>query len=556
MNVLNRIRALPIRQKLTLLLLAPCVVVLLLAGAVLVWFQLATFRHTFERDLISAGEIVANTATAAIAFDDESAATESLRALRAKEHIVAAVLITPDRRVFARYGKSSGDPDLVETVSQPRAVFRGNNLLVSMPVLLDGKQIATLQVLSDYRQVYRGVIYVVGCMLALVIVVAVGVAALLSNRLQRFVSEPVVRLTETARQIADRADFSVRAHEEEGDEFGVLTRAFNQMLNRIQSQDSELQKASQELARQVEELQHEIAERKKAERKLEELHKELMTASRHAGRAEVATSVLHNVGNVLNSVNISASLIAELTRNGSVAGVGKVAALLGEQAVDLAGFLSHENRGAHLIAYLKSLSNQLASEKATVLSELEELTKNIEHVKEIVAMQQSYARVCGVVEVHSVPALVEDALRMHLAALARHKVEVVRQFETVPDILVDKHKVLQILVNLISNAKYALSDSSAARRLLKVSVAKAEEKLLISVADNGVGIAPENLTRVFVHGFTTKHDGHGFGLHSGALAAREMGGELVAKSDGLGKGAVFSLELPLKVAQPAVTRQN
>ena len=176
---------------------------------------------------------------------------------------------------------------------------------------------------------------------------------------------------------------------------------------------------------------------------------------------------------------------------------------------------------------------------------LQELTHNIDHIKEIVAMQQSYARVVGVLEMHSVPALVEDALRVQAAALAGARVSVARRFDPVPPILLDKHKVLQILINLISNARHALADSAAAERRLTLGVHLNGDSLVrISVADNGIGIAPENLTRIFAHGFTTRPDGHGFGLHSGALAAREMGGTLKAFSGGPGQGATFTLELP------------
>jgi len=215
-------------------------------------------------------------------------------------------------------------------------------------------------------------------------------------------------------------------------------------------------------------------------------------------------------------------------------------------------FLTSEGRVESLCAYLRALSEQVGAEHATVLRELQELTQNIDHIKEIVAMQQTYAKVSGVVDFQSVPGLIEDALRMHDAALVRHQVTVVRRFDPVPDILIDKHKVLQILVNLISNAKYALSGSADEERRLTLGLhLNGDNRLRISVTDNGMGIAPENLTRIFSHGFTTRHDGHGFGLHSGALAAREMGGALLAQSDGPGKGATFTLELPARPKNPS-----
>ena len=159
-------------------------------------------------------------------------------------------------------------------------------------------------------------------------------------------------------------------------------------------------------------------------------------------------------------------------------------------------------------------------------------------------MQQSYARVSGVKEIVNINYLVEDSLRMNVNALDRHGVELIREFEDVPLINIDKHKVLQILVNLVRNAKYACEDSGRADKRLTVRVAKGGEWLNISVIDNGVGVPQENLTRIFNHGFTTRKDGHGFGLHSGALAAKEMGGSLTVHSDGPGQGATFTLKLP------------
>jgi len=159
-------------------------------------------------------------------------------------------------------------------------------------------------------------------------------------------------------------------------------------------------------------------------------------------------------------------------------------------------------------SYLKGLVQQLGSEQAGILNEVKELTQNIDHIKEIVAMQQSYGRVAGVMEAQSLPALVEDALRMHASALVSDRVRVVRQLDAIPDVVTDKHKVLQILVNLISNAKNALSSSTATERLLTVGARmKGSDIVVVSVADNGIGIEPENMTRIFTHGFTTAAGG-------------------------------------------------
>ncbi len=287
-----------------------------------------------------------------------------------------------------------------------------------------------------------------------------------------------------------------------------------------------------------------ISARKKAEAELQAAHKELLDLSRQAGMAEVATSVLHNVGNVLNSINVSATLLDERVKKSRAADLNRLVNLLGEHSSDLASFLTSDPRGCKIPTFLRQLAERLSSEQALLLSELVSLRKNIEHVKEIVAMQQNYAKISGVIESVEVTQLLEDTLRLNAGALVRHDVQVLRKYEPVPPISTDKHKVLQILINLVRNAKYACEESGRADKQLIVSVANAEENVRIAVSDNGVGIAPENLTRIFNHGFTTRKDGHGFGLHSGALAAKELGGVLTVSSAGRGQGATFTLQLP------------
>jgi len=308
-----------------------------------------------------------------------------------------------------------------------------------------------------------------------------------------------------------------------------------------------LQHEEAQLKQRTQSLEKEIEERKRVEKEAEQVHRQLVDASRQAGMAEVATSVLHNVGNVLNSVNVSGSLVSEKVRKSRVVNLAKAIALLEEHKHDLGRFLAEDARGKQLPAYLSNLAGHLAGEREEILKELSLLTGNIEHIKEIVAMQQSYGRVSGVLEPNKIEDLVEDALRMNAGALDRHQVKVIRDYQQTPVAVVDKHKVLQILVNLIRNAKYALDDGMppVKRLTLRVTVT-GDERVRIAVIYNGVGIPAENLTRIFGHGFTTRKDGHGYGLHSGALAARELGGTLAVQSDGPGQGATFTLELPVK----------
>jgi len=294
-----------------------------------------------------------------------------------------------------------------------------------------------------------------------------------------------------------------------------------------------------------------ISERRLAEQELERVHKLLLVASRDAGMAEVATNVLHNVGNVLNSVNVSANIVSERIRKSKCARLTQVAALLSEHAPDLTTFLTG-SQGSHMPVYLQELAADLIAEREAATAELAVLRGNVEHIKEIVAMQQSYACRGGVTEMVDIRTLVEDSLRMNEGAFSRHGVTLVRDFQKVPLITVDKHKVLQILVNVIRNAKYACDESGSPEKRVTVRVQAVNGTMLIAVIDTGVGIPPENLERIFSHGFTTRKGGHGFGLHSCALAAKDLGGSLQAESAGPGQGATFTLTLPL--TQPEQSR--
>ncbi|HZL41821.1 MAG TPA: PAS domain-containing protein, partial [Verrucomicrobiae bacterium] len=293
-------------------------------------------------------------------------------------------------------------------------------------------------------------------------------------------------------------------------------------------------------------VSRDITALKETESKLEAAHRRLIETSRLAGMAEVATDVLHNVGNVLNSVNVSCSLTLDRIRSSKVSSLSKVSALLMEHRERLAEFVSQDPRGRQIPEFLTALADHLGTEQIALVDELQQLVKHIDHIKQIVAMQQTYAKVVGVLEPVNPLQLVEDALQINAAALLRHEVKLQRHFhEETLQILTDKHKVLQILVNLIRNAKYAMDDGPAVEKLLTVKVDNDEkDQVVIQVIDNGVGIPKENLTRIFSHGFTTRRNGHGFGLHSSALAVRELGGSIQATSDGLGAGATFTLILP------------
>ncbi len=289
----------------------------------------------------------------------------------------------------------------------------------------------------------------------------------------------------------------------------------------------------------------------RVQQRTEELSKvqaELLTTARQAGMAEIAANVLHNVGNVLNSVNVSAELISNRVRTSKAPGLEKVVQLINEHGDGLGDFFSNNPKGKMLPDYLAKLSATLQGEQKAILEELTQLAKSIDHIRDIVTTQQSYAGVSSVFEELQICDLIEDALRISAGSLVRHKITVVKEFSDVSPMSLDRHQVLQILINLISNATHAMRGAIEhdCKIILRVNLTQ-EQTIQVQVIDNGEGISPENMSRIFVHGFTTRKDGHGFGLHSCVLAAQGMGGRLTAFSEGVGQGAVFTLELPITV---------
>jgi len=297
-------------------------------------------------------------------------------------------------------------------------------------------------------------------------------------------------------------------------------------------------------------LEREMASREQAEAERAVLHKQLVETSRRVGMADVATGVLHNVGNVLNSVNVAAGVVADTVRRSSVDKISRTAGMIQEHLHDVGNYLTQDPKGQQIPEYLNKLGHQLTQDQKVVLGELQDLVKNIEHIKEIISVQQTVAKSSSLEEPVLLEELIQQALSVNQASLDKYRIEVTKDYMTIPEIVVDKHQVLQVLVNLISNSKHAMKNVSDRPRVLTVRIMEFEEKgqewVKLEVSDTGVGISPENMTRIFSQGFTTKKDGHGFGLHSGSLSAKLMGGTLTVHSAGEHQGATFTLTLPAK----------
>jgi ligand-binding sensor domain-containing protein/signal transduction histidine kinase len=311
----------------------------------------------------------------------------------------------------------------------------------------------------------------------------------------------------------------------------------------------QLRARARELAERIAEAVRELAER---EQRLRDTQAQLVEASRQAGRSDVATAVLHNVGNVLNSVNVSVIRINDVVGKLKTTNLSKIAAMINEHRDDLGRFFVEDHRGKKLPDYFSQLQEVLERDKTTALGELQSLIRNLDHIKVIVRAQQSHVKPGAGLETFEVQQLVDDALKLSAASGNHGAIEIVRNVEPLPPIRLDRHKALQILVNLLTNARDAvMSKDSGARRIVVHARRGGPGNLEIAVEDNGCGVEPHNLEKIFQLGFTTKTEGHGLGLHFSACAALELHGKLTARSDGIGHGAQFLLELPFEAAAAA-----
>jgi two-component system NtrC family sensor kinase len=548
-DVLGLLRDTPISRKLTIISMLTTALALVVSGLAFMGYEQVAFRGAMQDRLSMTASIMADNSAAALTFSDPAAARQTLETLAADAHIVGAAIYDSHGNEFASYRRPGAAGRFkIPTLGKDGQRFEGEALKVFRPIVLAGDRAGTLYIESDLQEMHARIQRYAWIMI-LVMVGASAAAMMVAMWLRTSISGPVSHLASVVETVTAQKNYAIRAVKSGNDELGRLIEGFNGMLGQIQAQDSALQRAHDELEKRVaertHELQTEVIEHKRAQEELERVHRQLMDASRQAGMAEIATNVLHNVGNVLNSVNVSALLVADLVKKSKAMSLARVVTLMREHEADLNTFITADPRGKHLLTHLDNLAEHLQAEQATMITELGGLRKNIEHIKDIVAMQQNYAKVAGVKEIIAAVDLVEDSLRMNAGALTRHGVEVERDYRDNPRVNVDKHKVLQILVNLVRNAKYACDEAQSIEKRIVLRVQCLDHRVQLSVIDNGVGIAADNMTRIFNHGFTTRASGHGFGLHSGALAARELGGTLTVRSEGVGQGATFTLDLPV-----------
>jgi signal transduction histidine kinase len=293
-----------------------------------------------------------------------------------------------------------------------------------------------------------------------------------------------------------------------------------------------------------------ITERKDAEKELFKLNHQLISSARKAGMSEVATSMLHNVGNTLNSVNISINLIKNCFDQLDFNTIYQATEMLLTHAETLADFLKTDPKGQLLPRFFTESKTHTIEIYQDLNAEIARLLDNIKHIENIVNLQGALSGSSSLVEKVSAHDLIFSALEITQECLNKSNILVYHEISNPLNLHTDKNKLLQILVNLIQNAKDAvLENTNVSKKEIKIFCKHLPhtDKISISIEDNGVGITENMLTKIFSFGFTTKTAGHGFGLHISALLAKELGGSLKVESEGLGRGSRFILNLPLHI---------
>ncbi|MCW9048573.1 MAG: ATP-binding protein [Gammaproteobacteria bacterium] len=573
---MSSLKNLSIQGKLLIVYISITGLMLAIAFTSITSFNLKSSKKNIISDLNVVADIVAESTAASLAFSDAESAGNNLRLLKSHESVIFACIRTSGNKVFAEYNLDVNNIFICDDFEgRENIIIHSGYVDLFKPVFLDDQPIGRLQIKASLSELTERTVRSAQISLAIFVGLML-VTVLISRRIMRFITDPITSLKDLAQSVSRNKDYSLRMEKTTDDEVGVLIGSFNNMLDQIQNRDGALieeKEKAEALAESAKsyalkteimnmDLENEISERARIEdelqelnetledkvnertSKLKELNEKIGDIARSAGMAEVASGVLHNVGNVLNSVNVSTSVIREHVRKSKAESLGRVVMMLEKNKNNLAEFISEDDKGKQIPRFLSLLSEQLNAEKESLNNELDELASNIEHIKNVISMQQSYAGSYGVREKVVLSDLVEDALKINLQGMNRHGIKVVKNYKDIKKLYVDKHKILQIIINLISNAKYALVDSLNTEKKIILNISDDNDMVRLEVKDTGIGIEENDIRHLFEYGFKKRRGGHGFGLHHSAIVANELGGSVSVISDGLGKGACFVLLLP------------
>jgi signal transduction histidine kinase len=435
----------------------------------------------------------------------------------------AHALTLPDSRIIPSKDGVSPIIEFASPVFSEESIRRG--------VIRYG--ISTARMYGTILTEKRNVVRETSVNIIISIVVSLGVfflGAQAAKRQAHAITKPIIELTEATKSIV-LGDYSAPLKVVSNDEIGILADNFDKMRTTVKEYTSNLESM--------------VSERTK---ELKAAQKDLVEKAHKAGMADIAAGTLHNVGNILNSVRVSIEVISATTNDLPLQELTRANGLLRENMDKIETFILDDPRGKKLLLYYLQLEEPFKNANATMQQNIQRLIEKVNTISDVIAAQQNYAGVGGLTEKVKLTDVIEDALLMQSGSIGRHKISVVKEYHDAPEILVQKTKLVHILVNLIKNAKDAMIGLDPGNKKLYISVQDEDGSIVIRVKDAGCGIRQENIKKIFSYGFSTKKDGHGFGLHSSVNYMKEMGGEMWAESEGEGKGAQFVLKFSKKLS--------
>ena len=292
-------------------------------------------------------------------------------------------------------------------------------------------------------------------------------------------------------------------------------------------------------------LEIEMSRRETIDAERQRLQEELVDISVAACKAEVATGVLHNVGNVMNSVNVTAGMMRQKLKDQIHSQLNKAVTMLSEYEDDLGRFFTSDARRKHFMPFLRQLNDR----SGDLLVEVQSLIENVDHVNSVVTAQRAHATTSAQESLCEPEEIIQSAIQITTESFRESRIKLNQSFDKINPVVLDKEKLLQVLVNLLSNARNAIDKAKSNQREVSINLrAEGCHEFKITVMDTGIGIAAADIEGIFSQGFLTRntHRRYGSGLHHNAQVIQEMGGTLTATSGGKNQGASFQISLPIQ----------